>query len=312
MKRIPVFMINGFLEAGKTEFILATIRRDEFYKRGTTLLLVCEEGEIEYDLKELEKYKVTLQQINEGELNANNLDKIIQEGKYNRVVIEMNCMFDENTISFPKYFDISQIITIIDGITFPTYFANMRQKFVDMIKISDVVAFNKLKDNSSLQPFDTALKMINNQCLFCIIDEDCISLGKAFETPLPYNLKEKEIEIKDDDFGIFYIDTFDNRNHYENKIVTFNAWVVKSNKLKEGEFIAGRKVLTCCANDIQLYGFLVTNSLNQNLKDDSWVKIKATCKVEYNKEYDEEELVLYPIELTPIKPIKNEILDLSK
>ena len=58
MKNIPVFCINGFLESGKSTFILSTIRRDEFYLRGKTLLIVTEQGEVEYDLDELSHYKV--------------------------------------------------------------------------------------------------------------------------------------------------------------------------------------------------------------------------------------------------------------
>ena len=127
---------------------------------------------------------------------------------------------------------------------------------------------------------------------------------------IPYDLKKDSFTLTDDEFGIFYIDTFDHREAYKNKIVTFNAWVVKSNKLKKNEFIAGRKVLTCCANDIQLYGFLVKDSLGMDLKDDSWVNITAKIEIEYNDDYDEEEIVLYPIKLEVIEPIKNQILDL--
>ena len=49
MKKIPVFLINGFLDAGKTQFILSTIRRDEFYINGKTLLVSFEQGETPYD-----------------------------------------------------------------------------------------------------------------------------------------------------------------------------------------------------------------------------------------------------------------------
>ena len=44
-----VYIINGFLEAGKTEFINFTLAQDYFQSKGTTLIIVCEEGEVEYD-----------------------------------------------------------------------------------------------------------------------------------------------------------------------------------------------------------------------------------------------------------------------
>ena len=45
---IPVYLIAGFLDAGKTEFING-ILRDGFAAEDRTLLLCCEEGENGYD-----------------------------------------------------------------------------------------------------------------------------------------------------------------------------------------------------------------------------------------------------------------------
>ena len=47
--KMPLFLINGFLEAGKTQFIKFTMQQDYFQTEGKTLLIVCEEGEAEYD-----------------------------------------------------------------------------------------------------------------------------------------------------------------------------------------------------------------------------------------------------------------------
>ena len=44
-----VYIINGFLESGKTEFISFTLSQPYFQTKGTTLLILCEEGENEYD-----------------------------------------------------------------------------------------------------------------------------------------------------------------------------------------------------------------------------------------------------------------------
>ena len=47
--RIPVFVVNGFLESGKTVFALDTIA-DEYFSDGEdTLVIACEEGIEEYD-----------------------------------------------------------------------------------------------------------------------------------------------------------------------------------------------------------------------------------------------------------------------
>ena len=47
---IPVYLIAGFLDAGKTSFINGVLR-DGFAEEDRTLLICCEEGELEYDAR---------------------------------------------------------------------------------------------------------------------------------------------------------------------------------------------------------------------------------------------------------------------
>ena len=49
MEEMPVYLFTGFLEAGKTSFIQETLSDKRFNNGQRTLLLVCEEGEVEYD-----------------------------------------------------------------------------------------------------------------------------------------------------------------------------------------------------------------------------------------------------------------------
>ena len=42
---VPVYLINGILESGKTSFLNFTIRQDYFQIDDLTLLITCEEGE---------------------------------------------------------------------------------------------------------------------------------------------------------------------------------------------------------------------------------------------------------------------------
>ena len=48
-REIPVYLFTGFLESGKTKFIQETFEDERFNNGENTLLLVCEEGENEYD-----------------------------------------------------------------------------------------------------------------------------------------------------------------------------------------------------------------------------------------------------------------------
>ncbi len=312
MKKVPVFLIQGFLDSGKTSFIKATLKRDKIFAKGKTLLLCCEQGEIEYSSEELAKLNIEVIYFESEEefslLRLNELQK-----KYNpeRYLIEMNFLWDENSISYPDFMEIVQIFTIIDGTTFPTYFTNMKQKFTNAIQISDVVAFTKLKsDASTLQQFKQSLAITNYRCYYCLMNEDSLAEKEVFDSLVPYDMNQNELFIEDKDFGIFYIDSYTNKENYENKIVNLKAWVAKAGKLKPHEFILGRKVLNCCAQDIQFFGFLVNDDLNMNIEHNSWIKIKARCNVVYSEEYKEDEIVLTPLEIEKIPPFEQEILDL--
>ena len=52
---VPVYIVNGFLESGKTSFIQETMTDPDFSDGTETLLIVCEEGEVEYDEQVLKK-----------------------------------------------------------------------------------------------------------------------------------------------------------------------------------------------------------------------------------------------------------------
>ena len=60
---IPVYLINGFLDSGKSEFIQYTISQPYFQSRGNTLLIACEEGEVEYDTELLKKTRTHIRII---------------------------------------------------------------------------------------------------------------------------------------------------------------------------------------------------------------------------------------------------------
>ena len=48
-KQVPVYLFTGFLESGKTKFAQQTLEDASFNNGDRILLLVCEEGEEEYD-----------------------------------------------------------------------------------------------------------------------------------------------------------------------------------------------------------------------------------------------------------------------
>ena len=82
---IPVYLIAGFLDAGKTEFING-ILRDGFAAEDRTLLICCEEGEEEYDPKALNNvFTYTVE--DQAELTVELLKKLEKQYKPKQVII---------------------------------------------------------------------------------------------------------------------------------------------------------------------------------------------------------------------------------
>jgi G3E family GTPase len=84
----PVYVINGFLESGKTEFILYTISQPYFQIRGKTLLILCEEGEIEYDDATLINSHTVLELIeDEADMTTTKLIELEKKHRPERIII---------------------------------------------------------------------------------------------------------------------------------------------------------------------------------------------------------------------------------
>ena len=91
MNDLPIYLFTGFLEAGKTKFIQETLEDERFNDGERTLLLLCEEGEEEYDVSKMPSQNVFIRTIEESEdLTKENFEKLIKETSAERVVVEYN------------------------------------------------------------------------------------------------------------------------------------------------------------------------------------------------------------------------------
>ena len=84
---VPVYLITGFLESGKTQFLDFTIHQEYFQIPEKTLLILCEEGEEEYDEESLKKCNTVLEIVEEPEdFNADTLRMLDKKHKPERVL----------------------------------------------------------------------------------------------------------------------------------------------------------------------------------------------------------------------------------
>lgn len=288
---LPVVVIRGILESGKTTFITDSLINGDFGDIGKTLIISQEEGEIEYDADVLKKANAEFVVVDDAEdWNEQNLNGIISKHKPQVVFIETNEMWDVNNLYTPSYFDVQQTVTIIDGQTFSVYVNNMRQKFVDMIKSSELVILNRCVADASTSQQKRNVKMINNSAVVIATDFEGKQLN--LDTDLPFDVSGDVISLKLDDFGIWYVDTFESKQRYDGKTVEFECMATFSKKLPPRSFIAGRLAMTCCADDIQLLGHLCAFPKGFSIKNKSWIKLRAVIHYMKFKGVDEEQVVL--------------------
>ncbi len=76
-----VYFVNGFLEAGKTTFIKELISKESFRISGKTLILLCEEGDLEYDDAELKDAGAVLEIIGDRKKSAEDRAHMLMRGE---------------------------------------------------------------------------------------------------------------------------------------------------------------------------------------------------------------------------------------
>ena len=89
---IPVYAFTGFLDAGKTKFIQETLEDERFNAGERTLLLICEEGEEEYDLSVYPYQHVYPEVIDQEAVTTEELSQLFKKHHRERVVVDLNAM----------------------------------------------------------------------------------------------------------------------------------------------------------------------------------------------------------------------------
>jgi hypothetical protein len=301
-------MINGFLDAGKSEFIKYTLGQPYFQIKGKTVLILCEEGEIEYDADLLKKSNTQIVKVEEeSEFTRENLSKIDKQYKPERIVIEFNGMWNAKNVKYPLNWQLEQQITNIDASTFPMYYTNMKSLLAEMLRSSEMIIFNRCDGIEDLATYKRNVKAINQKADI-IFEDSQGEINEIFEDDLPYSLTDDPIELNDQGYGIWYLDSLDHLERYEGKRVSFLGMVAKPDTFPKGYFVPGRMAMTCCAEDMAFLGFACKYDKTEELKSRDWVKVTALVKREYFKDYEGEGPVLYAEKVEKAKAPKEEAI----
>lgn len=303
-----VYVVNGFLESGKTEFISYTLAQPYFQIKGKTLLIVCEEGGEEYDDELLRQSRTEIEYIEEEEdFNTSHLMELEKKYKPERIIIEYNGMWNYKNMKLPWHWKIEQQITTIDGSTFSMYFTNMRSLLAEMLRKSEMIIMNRCDDVEDLGLYRRNIKAINPQAEVIFEDSEG-EVNQIFEEDLPYDLNAPILELNNEGYGIWYLDNMDNPERYIGKTVQFTAMVLKPEGFPTGYFVPGRMAMTCCADDMAFLGFACEYDKADTLSDKQWVKVTAKVAREYFADYNGEGPVLKAISVEYTKAPKEEVI----
>lgn len=277
---IPVYIFTGFLEAGKTRFIQETLEDKRFNAGERTLLLLCEEGEEEYDPTRFASPYVLLQTVEDpSELTAGNLTAWVKQYKCSRVVVEYNGMWLLAALfdNMPKNWVIYQEFCFADANTFVQYNTNMRSLVVDKLNTCELVVFNRYTDAVDKMTLHKIVRGTSRRADIAYESPDGKVEYDDIEDPLPFDVNAPVITIEDSDYAIWYRDMGENMDTYDGKTVCFKGIAISEKQLKKSGFVIGRYVMTCCADDTTFAG-LVTE-WDAPVADREWVAITAEIHI---------------------------------
>ena len=312
-KEIPVYLFTGFMDSGKTSLIEETLFENEFTDGAKGLIIMCEDGDVEYNEDKLRtvNFKVTAieseEDFTEAKLNEIN-DSFMPE----QVFIEYNGTWGIDKVletKLPEGWVIVQSLTTVDSTTFDLYMNNMRAMMQEQFFASDVVIFNRTDDDTDRGHLRRMVKNINRKAQIVYEKKD----GTIDERPeeLPFDINADIIELSDADYAIWYMDAMENYKKYNGKKIKFLALVYNPDELKKGFMVPGRFAMTCCIDDVTFIGFKCKYDKEHEIPHKSWITITAEIHVEFAREYKGKGPVLYPISIEPAEKPEDELVYFS-
>ena len=311
MENVPIYIITGFLESGKTTMIREMLT-DEYFTGGErTLLLVCEEGEEEYDealLKNANAVKVDVDSIED--LEGGLMRRMDREYKPERVIIEYNSTWTMPRLfkaPKPEHWELAQLVCMVDSTTFELYINNMRQIMSDGLLLSDAVIFNRCTEKTEKSRYRRMVKAMNGNCDIIFDNVDGTSDDGVADEDLPYDVKAPVVRIGDEDFGIWYLDALEHPDRYDGKTlrVTAKAYLMKD--LPKNCYVLGREAMTCCANDIGGIGFICTFK-GAAPAEKQWLDFTVKAQKGYSMLHDREAIILIEQKVAAGKAPKEDLV----
>ncbi|WP_312939092.1 GTP-binding protein [Oscillibacter sp.] len=305
---IPVYLIAGFLDGGKTNFING-ILQDGFAKEDKTLLLCCEEGEEEYDKAALSNVTVVTIEREEA-LTCSFLKECEKKYKPRQVLIEYNGMWQLERLYrdvLPANWVLYQIMCMVQASTFEAYAKNMGQLMMEKITGADMLVFNRCTPELRESLRKRNLRMVNRRADIYLENEDGTSEDYLTGDECPFDMTQEIIDIPDEDFGVWYVDVMDHPDRYQDKLVHMTVVMCHSSQYP-GIDCPGRFAMVCCEKDVTFLGLIARGEGLDRFKNHDWMEITAKMDVEEHPAYKGRGPVMRVVSVASGKKPRQEIV----
>ncbi|MCQ4637818.1 hypothetical protein NE619_13870 [Anaerovorax odorimutans] len=297
---IPVYLFTGLLESGKTTLIQEVAGEEDFLEPGTTVLIQCEEGETPFSEDFLKKYSIVKIDVEDpDELNELFWKRCEKTYRPAQIMIEYNGMWELSTLfesGIPEEWFIGGIYSTVDASTAEMYISNMRKTFMEPLKESNLIIFNRCSEETDRLKFRRSLKALNPQVQVAFERTDGTMYENEVEE-MPFDYSGQTVEIEDMDYGLWYLDAMDRPERYMGKEIVFTARYCASAKASQKYFVPGRHIMTCCEDDIQFLGFICDFEGDMPFEHGDWVRVTAQFDYGFSKMYGEEGPLLHLIHI---------------
>ena len=302
-REIPVYLFTGFLDGGKSTFVQSTLEDRRFNSGEKTLLICCEEGEVEYDFSAFSGDHVYLRTLEEEEeFNEAALQAAAEDTGCERVIIEYNGMWPMQTLfdNIPDGWVVAQEICFADSNTFTVFNANMRNLVFDKLQTCDVIVFNRCSEKSDLDALHKIVRQANRRCNIFYEYPDGRSVMDETVDPLPFDINAPVIQIEDRDYAYFFSDLMENTDKYEGKTVEYTAMFPETTKpMPDSVFAAGRMLMNCCAADTQFAGMAAYRGKAEKPRPGSWFRVRGKIRLQRNRLFSGKNPVIDVVSVTP-------------
>lgn len=307
---VPVYIITGFLDSGKTRFINEMLADKGFTEGERTLILRCEEGEGEYDEALLKVGNATVRELSSPDEMDEMFMKLDEELMPERIILEYNATWMMTRLydaPKPEEWELAQIVTLIDANTFERYLTNMRNFMTDGINEADLILFNRCGEDAPKSKFRRTARALNNSARVYFENLDGSTDDGVSDEDLPYDMSADPVEIADEQFGIWYLDALEHPARYDGKTLKMKVQAAYMKGMPNKTYVASRQAMTCCADDIGGIGFLckTEETLPQKGK---YYEVTVKAEKAHSPMHGREAIILVQKSSKPAQKPKDEIV----